>query len=302
MKPQSIRGFFDLHVHCGPEAIPRKYDFMELSELIAANGMGGAVIKSHFHSTAPWAYMAAVHGCNNLYGSLVLNHYVGGINPNAVLASLGIEYEGEPCLKVVWMPTSHAKGHYDMQIANGQEYDIPSEWTGGVPSRGRQKLIMIKPISIFEPETKERLHRVLDILAENDLVLATGHLTRDEVLYLVPEAVKAGVNKIILTHPVYKATGLSTEDLIELTRFEGVFVEQSYGLVLIDGLAISQIAEQIRIIGAERTVLTGDLGQKQSIDPPAGMREYFNLLMEEGIFASEIEQMVCANPRTLLDI
>ncbi len=302
MNKQNIKGCYDLHVHCGPEAIPRKYDFLEMSRCISESGMGGAVVKSHFHSTAPWAYMARVHGCGNLFGSIVLNHYVGGINPHAVLASLGVEYEGKSCLKVVWMPTSHAEGHYHMQISHGQEYDIPAEWTGGIPSRGRQKLSEIRPISIFDPETKERLHRVLSILAKNDLVLATGHLTGPEVKYLVPEAAKAGVRKIILTHPAYKATDLSTEELLELLRYEGVYVEQSYGLVLIDGLPVSRIAEQIRNIGPERTILTGDLGQKQTVDPPEGMQLYFELLKGEGITDGEIHQMACENPRFLLDI
>ena len=302
MDKKVIKYYFDLHVHCGPEAIPRKYDFLELSMLIKESNMSGAVVKSHFHSTAPWVYMAAAHGHSNLFGALVLNHYVGGINPHAVFASLGLEYQGKPCLKIVWMPTLHAKGHYDMQVKHGQEYDIPLEWTGNVPAKGRQKLSKIRPINIFEPKTNKKLHQVLEVLAENELILATGHLTRDEVLYLVPEAVKKGVKKIIITHPVYEATRLNTEDLLELVKFEGVYVEQSYALVLIDNLPISQIVQQIKSVGAKHTILTGDLGQKQIIDPPEGMEEYFELLINEGITASEIEEMVCHNPRFLLGI
>lgn len=278
MDKKVIKDYYDLHVHCGPEAIPRKYDFLELSRLIKGSNMSGAVVKSHFHSTAPWAYMAAAHGYSNLFGSLTLNHYVGGINPNAILASLGLEYQGKPCLKVVWMPTLHARGHYKMQLKHGQEYDIPSEWTGNVPAKGRQKLSKIQPISIFEKETNKKFQQVLDVIAQYNLILATGHLTREEVLYLVPQAVKKGVKKIIITHPVYEATGLSTEDLLELVKYQGVYVEQSYGLVLIDNIPIPQIAQQIKDIGPEHTILTGDLGQKQIIDPPEGMQEYLSYL------------------------
>jgi hypothetical protein len=165
MDSLAISGVYDLHLHCGPEAIPRKHDFLELSTVLKKSGMGGAVVKSHFHSTAPWAYMAAVHGEANLFGAITLNHYVGGINPDAVLGSLGIEFEGKPCLKVVWMPTLHSKGHIEMQLACGQLYDIPAEWTGGIISKGRQKLCDVEPITLFDEGVGDRLLKVLSIIA-----------------------------------------------------------------------------------------------------------------------------------------
>lgn len=300
MNKLSVKGALDLHLHCGPEAIPRKYDFIQLSRDLQKNQIGGAVIKSHFHSTAPWAYMAAVHGGKNLFGSIVLNHYVGGINPHALLASLGIELHGQSCLKVVWMPTLHAKGHIQMQINHGQIYDIPTEWTGGAISRGRQRLSTIEPITILGAAIKDKLLRVLDIIAENDLVLATGHLTREEVMYLVPLASSMGIKKIILTHPLYPSTGLSKEDMKDLIQYDGVYLEQSYGLVLIDGLPIREIVDHIKIIGAKKTILTSDLGQCQTIEPVEGIKEYIDLLVGSGISQEEIKQMIKINPKKLL--
>lgn len=293
---------YDLHIHCGPEAIPRKYDFLELGSKLKQGGMAGAVIKSHFHSTAPWAYMSMKYGHEDIFGSVVLNHYVGGINPHAILGSLGVQYRGRPCIKVVWMPTLHASGHLKMQMAQGQGYDIPTEWTDGAISPGRQELSSIEPITIFDRKNEENLLEVLQLIARYDLVLATGHLTREEVMYLVPKASAMGIKKVIVTHPIYPSTGLDVDDLLELIAYDGVYIEQSYGLVLIDGIPIEEIAEQIKLIGPSHTILTSDLGQCQTIEPAQGMQEYIKLLTGHGVDSEDIVKMLKTNPKYLLGI
>ena len=77
-------GAYDLHLHIGPEAIPRKYDAIQAGEALAQDGLAGAVLKSHYYSTAPFVQMARERGRGNVWGSLALNHYVGGLNPFAL--------------------------------------------------------------------------------------------------------------------------------------------------------------------------------------------------------------------------
>lgn len=294
-------GIWDLHVHCGPEAIPRQYDFLELARHLSGHGMG-AVAKSHFHSTVPWAWMAAKAGFPNLFGSVTLNHPLGGINPDAVRASLGLEWEGRPLLRIVWMPTLHAGGHIRMQKAHGQMFDVPAEWTGGVFSKGSQPLEGIRPIDIGEDRWREPLREVLRLIASNGIALATGHLTRREVLELVPLASSLGVERIILTHPAYHATGLTDEDLLKLTALPGVFAEQSYALMPVDGLSIGEIARMIRLVGPERTILSTDLGQIGGLSPAGGMARYLEMLREEGIPEGWLGRMSAENPAWLLGL
>lgn len=292
-------GVWDLHLHCGPEAIPRRYDFLELASHLQQHGMG-AVAKSHFHSTVPWAWMAAKAGTPSLLGSVTLNYPLGGINPDAVRASLGLEWEGRPLLRIVWMPTLHAKGHIEMQRAHGQRYDIPAEWTGGVFSRGSQLLDGIEPIHIRDARWQKPLREVLQLIAANDIALATGHLTRQEVLELVPLACSMGVKRVILTHPAYHATALTDGDLTELTALPGVFAEQSYALMPVDGLSIGEIARMIRLVGPEKTILSTDLGQISGLAPAEGMELYLQMLEKEGIPESWLRQMSVENPAWLL--
>ncbi len=296
-----IQGFYDMHLHCGPEPIPRKFDAVTLGKVCAEAGMAGIVAKSHFYSTVPMAAISNTYGAGNVWGSVTLNHYVGGLNPDAVRGSLGLNRDGVPLLRVVWMPTVHAAAHLQTQAAAGCSYDIPSEWTGGVPAAGRQPISAIEPITILDERVTPRLTEILDIIAANRIVLATGHLSREEVFYLVALAKQRGVEKIILTHPMYKTTRLTAEDCAKLTtQYEGVYAEQSYGLVLIDQLAMQEVVAYIKAVGPEKTILTTDLGQPKLVSPPEGMAQYIQALAEHGISPQDIFTMGCKLPQRLI--
>src|SRR5262245_65565479 len=72
----------------------------------AARGFAGLVMKNHFEGTASRARLAAqVAGGLKVYGGLVLNRYVGGVNPHAVDAALRLG------ARVIWMPTLDAACH-----------------------------------------------------------------------------------------------------------------------------------------------------------------------------------------------
>ena len=129
-----VSGAVDLHVHCGPEGIPRRYDAVSLARHARESGLAGAVVKSHMAATGSWAQMAHRVTGFRLHGSVALNHYVGGINPAAVRGALGPSEDGEPYLKVVWLPTVHAAAHITARRREGEQYDIPPEWCGGAVS------------------------------------------------------------------------------------------------------------------------------------------------------------------------
>lgn len=292
----------DMHIHCGPEPIPRKFDCLGLSRELKAYDMGGAVIKSHFYSTVPFAALSDIYAEGNLWGSIVLNHYVGGINPDVIRGSLGQKRNGVSLLRVVWMPTMHAESHLKMQMEHGQVFDIPAEWTGGDKAGGSRKIEEITPINILAPEVQDNLKEVLSLIAANDIVLATGHLSRDEVFYLVPLAKEMGVKKIILTHPVYEATGLTVDEIAELCAIDGIYAEISYGLMPIDNLPLEVIAEPILKLGPEKIILTTDLGQPKQITPPEGMQKFLEALAGLGISEEALQKMAAENPAYLLGI
>ena len=59
-------------------------------------------------------------------------------------------------------------------------------------------------------------------------MLATGHLSADEVAWLLGEAQSAGVRRLLLTHPTYTVPAMSAAQVAELTA-PGGYAEVTAG-------------------------------------------------------------------------
>src|SRR5437762_12588865 len=107
----SLAGVIDLHAHVAPETtlfnFKRSLDAIEAAQIARIYGMRGLVFKEHYTETASWAYLVSqiVPGIE-LFGGIVLNRAVGGINPVAVEA-MALSNGGRG--KVVYMPTVDAE-------------------------------------------------------------------------------------------------------------------------------------------------------------------------------------------------
>ena len=296
-----VTGAIDLHVHCGPEGIPRRFDPVSLAEHVKHSRLGGAVLKSHVTSTGSWAEIAHRLAGTRLHGSIVLNHYVGGINPMAVRGALGPETDGKPYLKVVWLPTVHAAAHLNARHHEGEAYDIPPEWCGGTVSNLALSIDQVEPINVLAPELQQSLDDVLRLVAQHDLVLATGHVGRDEVFHTVDRAQKLGVQKIIVTHPCYDPPALDTDDLRTLAA-SGAYVELSYILIDLGIVTLAETADIMRRVGAARTILSTDMGQVDRVTPAEGLAKFGSGLLAHGVPLEDINTSMKDNPRNLLSL
>src|SRR5579863_4862990 len=103
---QDLKGIIDTHVHCDPDSAPRSVDCLEAARLAHDAGMRGLLFKNHYEPTVQIAYIISkVVPDIQLFGGIVLNRSVGGINPEAVTQAA--TFKGGFC-KVVWMPTFDA--------------------------------------------------------------------------------------------------------------------------------------------------------------------------------------------------
>ncbi len=298
-KDYDVAGAVDLHVHCGPEGIPRRFDALSLARHVEQSGLGGAVLKSHMAATGSWAQMAHDATGVRLHGSVVLNHYVGGINPAAVRGALGPSAHGEPYLKVVWLPTVHAAAHLTARHHEGERYDIPPEWCGGTVSSLARPLDEIDPINVLAAHLRPPLDEVLRIAADHDLVLATGHAGRDEVFYVMERADALGVRKVIVTHPCYDPPAIGVRELVELAA-AGAYIELSFILVDMGLVSFAETATIFRRVGAGRTVLSTDVGQVDRVAPAEGLAKLGAGLLAEGIPREDLDAAMRGNPRFLV--
>ncbi len=273
-----VQGSIDMHVHHAPDAHTLRWgDASQIATQAEKMGMRAIVLKNHDYPTAPLASILNQYIHNlTVFGSLSLNYAVGGLNPSAVETSalLGA--------KVIWMPTSSSANRREKRGLGGG-------------------------IKILDEDGKivPAVRQILDIVKSYDMVLATGHIGREEVFALVDEARERGITKIVITHPLDTRTGakLSIEEQQQMTR-KGAFVEHCFGdtMPAAHRLDPMMIVEAVRAVGAEHCILSTDLGQDFNPSPAEGMRMMVATLVKCGLSAEEIEVMIKTNPAKLLGL
>ena len=286
-----VRQFIDLHVHIGPEILPRKYTVQTLVDAEEGN-IAGMALKSHFYPTIPLIKSVADTKRLILVGSITLNNYVGGLNADAIYASATLS----SLPLIVWFPTINAQ-----QFVNTSRYEIPPEWVGkNFVSRLSTE---VRGITILDKRNlSSSAVKVLEAIKENNCVLATGHLAVGETMLLVEKAVEMGITRIIITHPIYQRIGMDVRMQQALAMMDGVYIEHNYAMYLVDKILIGTIAEQIKAVGAAKCIISSDMGQCNSPSPSEGLREFCRLLLAEGITEEELRLMGEINPRKLLGL
>lgn len=286
-----LRGAVDLHIHAAPDVVPRRLDDIELATAAREAGMAAIVLKSHHMLTADRAQLAekAVPGVR-VFGGLALNlPACGGLNPEAVKVAIRMG------ARIIWLPTLSAANH----IAG-----IRTKVTGnlGVMSQGFKP----QPVPVLGADgaVRPELQEILGLIAEADIILATGHLAVPEIQTVVSAAREAGVRKILVNHPDLWLVGMGVEDQRELAA-QGAMLELCIRTVTAGhqaGATPQATAELIRAVGPAHVVMATDYGQTESPPPVEGMRWYIAQMLECGIPADEIVTMIRANPSRLLGL
>lgn len=287
-----LKGAIDPHVHSGPSIAPRGIDHLELAKAASAAGFAAVVTKDHDYSGVMTAALISKHYpelTTKIYSSIVLNNVVGGFNPYAV------EHTAAMGGKIVWLPTLAAENHL--------RWEKTSNW---VHPASTQKMRPATGIPVLDGNrvVRDEVKEVLDIIAKNDMVLASGHLHVSETWLVFEEAKRRGVGRMVLTHPedIVDAT---TNDVSGLAKM-GAFVEHSLCMFIEGSKFKTCSAEDLRRLidaaGVDQTVLCSDLGQTGTIGPIEGFRKGIRLCMDLGYDDDQIRKMVSSNTARMLGI
>jgi hypothetical protein len=288
-----VRGAYDMHVHIAPDTVERIIDDVGLAERCLELGLAGFQLKSHYTSTAERAKVVrrAVPGVE-VFGAVTLNRAVGGMNP------LAVEIAAREGARTVWLPTVDSLnemtgGH---ELAPGAK---PPVWMR-LQQELREQGVHIEPIRVLDdggallPETEA----VLDSVARHELVLATGHLSRDEIFAVVDAAVARGIATIVVTHPEFPAQDIGIDDQRKLAA-KGALLERCFTTPHTGKVTWERVFDAIRATGPEHSVLSTDLGQV--FNPPVedGLALMADRLLEAGFDEEEIRTMAVTNTRRL---
>jgi len=277
----SLAGVIDFHCHTGPDVTPRSMNDMQLVRVAKQVGMRGVVLKNHYTMTADRAELAMQEvGGIEVFGGIVLNRSVGGINAEAIRRM--IQFEGRRG-KVVWLPTKDAENNFENPP--GPRRFVP------VVKRG-------KPVA--------ELAEVFQIVAQNHLVLETGHSSPAESLIIIRAAKEAGVKNIVVTHAMMLG---ATIDQMKQMATMGAVIEccwQPGGLAGAKStgnpVSVNAFLHAIQAVGAEHFIIDSDLGQKTNPVHTDGMRAFIAALSSGGLSGHDINLIARQNPAELLGL
>ena len=280
-----LTGSIDMHVHFAPALQERRQTALETALTARDHGMRGLVLKNPHYPSGPLASLVSELVPEvATFGSICLEYECGGLNPYAVesAAKLGA--------KVVWMPVFCSKNSIGLVNGKGR-LQIRGEGISLIDSKGRLLL---------------EITEILRIIKEYNLVIATGHVSAQEIIALVEEAKQIGIDKIVVTHATsdfLSETILKPEERRMLAR-EGVFIEYTAWEILPQCGKVNpqETATDITNTGAEHCIMSTDCGGLERSTTAEGMREFISTMLESGLTEEEVTFMVKTNPAKLLGL
>ena len=288
-KVSPAAGVIDMHVHSHPDVFGRNMDDIDVAQLAKVRGMRGIVLKNHISETASRAalVMKVVPGVE-IFGGIVLNKAVGGINPDAVEWMHRV-YGNRG--KVVWLPTFESDKHVK---------------TFGKPT---DKGIVVAPNGQVTPE----MEAILKIIARENLVLATGHVHPEEIVAVVRRGRELGVKNMLITHGFTNVPGLTMAQAKQVADM-GAVIEVCFLQFLAGPNAplaflthwtqvnAKNVATAVKEIGAKSLIISSDLGQSANMTHPDGIEAAIAAMRKENISDADIDVMMRKNPARLLGL
>ncbi|MGH8984960.1 MAG: DUF6282 family protein [Acidimicrobiia bacterium] len=288
-----LDGAVDLHCHSGPSPFPRRIDHVEAARQADSVRMRAIVVKSHHHSTVMDVKAMAEQlrdTTAQIFGGIALNAQVGGLNPSAV--DMALKLGG----KIVWFPTISSSRHIEHQTAH-PDLKFPQ---ATVPLRKQTPIDITTKDGDVRPEVVE----ILRSIAEAGAVVSGGHMGPDQIGILLDAARRAGVTRMLVSHPEYVIEA-SREQVVAYAE-AGALIEHC--LCMYDDESefyhwdTQALKGWIDLVGADHTSLGSDLGQKDNPLPTAAFRKILGRLHDCGVSEADLRKMVRDNPARLLGL
>jgi hypothetical protein len=283
-----VAGGYDLHVHVGPDIPTRQTDDVSLARRCAETGQAGFALKSHYTSTAERARVVSgiVPGVR-IIGTVTLNRGVGGMN------AIAVELAAREGARIVWMPT------FDSPAETAGRHDpeqgvTPPAWAA-LQRELRELGLPVDPVEVTDDEGRllATTREVLRTIARNDLVLATGHLARDDTLALIEGAFEEGVEHVVITHPEFPCQDFSIEDQVAFAE-RGCLLERCLSTPLSGKTTFEHVFEGVRAVGIEKNFFSSDFGNPHYPPVEDGLSLWADYLLEGGFDEDEVREMIVA--------
>ena len=273
-----IAGLMDTHVHTAPDVFGRALDDEEACILYRDRGLEALVLKNHVLPTADRAWFARKHVTGlKIFGGVVLNSPVGGINPDAVNWMWRMQGGFG---RVVWFPTFDSDNHVK------HFKDAPE----GIKVVGADGKVL--------PAVRD----VLKICATQKLIVHTGHLSPTEALAVIEAGRDMGVEHMVVTHAQFEVVNMTFDQMkkaasmgakLELCAMGPLMGPEAHMAWMRNWrrVKVEETAAAVKEVGAQNFILATDLGQTGNPSPADGLQLFVVDLMGAGLSKDQIMTM-----------
>lgn len=279
----------DTHCHGGSDPMERLLLEDDIGMDYTEAGMRAMVIKTWYTPSA--SRNALVQKAVNRYaearglrptlcfGGIVLNYSVGGFNIEAVKKCLGF-----PGMKYVWMPMVDSYHHRRV---------VYDDWSGyGLSFLDERRRVI--------PEVQD----ILRLIADHDLVLASGHYPYEDTAILIEEARRLGVQRIEVVHPAHIHSKHTIAQMKEQAARGAKLMLSGLGAMAFPLHESGPLyaARIVKEVGPENLVYGSDFGQLQNFPHIVANRWMIKLLLAYGCTKEEIRTVFQVTPARLLGL
>ncbi|MFK7860974.1 MAG: DUF6282 family protein [Granulosicoccus sp.] len=291
-----LLGAVDGHVHACPHINDRCLDVFQAVRDAAEAGMHAIGLMDNFANSSGLAALAnreLAHLGVQVFGGLIMEPPAGGVSADAVRIALEYGYGANDGARFISFPTHHTR--YTAQLEGRPDGYINRCFH--VPDNG--------PLSISTIE-------ILDLIAQAEVVLNTGHLSAREAVRLTTVARERGIHRIVVPANHFdKDTIKALCALDAYVEFSFFFVSHATdaGLTHVDSerhtvprIAAADMAKLISDAPDDQVILSGDCGVFLLPPPVEGLREFLLLMSSCGLPQLSLQRMVRENPMKLFGL
>jgi Family of unknown function (DUF6282) len=289
-----VRGGYDLHVHVAPDVPARIVDDVTLAYRFGETGLAGFGLKSHYTSTAERAQVVSrlVPGVQAI-GTITLNWAVGGMN------ALAVEIAAREGARIVWLPTVDSPAETAGRTEPEPGDKVPL-WAK-LQHELRRLGFSVEPVPVRDgdgallPETRA----VLQTIARHGMILATGHLGREDIFAVVDGALEEGVGTIVVTHPEFPAQDFSIDEQVALAD-KGCLLERCLSTPLSGKTTFEHVFEGVRATNG-RNFFSSDFGNPDYPEVEDGLALWADHLLDAGFGEDEVRELIVVQSRRLAE-
>lgn len=289
-----LEGAIDVHVHSNPtQGNGFVLDDFELVQEYEEAGLAGVCIKCHEFGSFFRAQLAQKYAVKTdafkVYGSVVLNEQVGGINPVAAESAI------ECGAKIVYFPTYCARHQHDIWTGD-MCYPMYSEEL----LSGMCKTYDPQGLSVFDEEGQllPQVYEVLEIIRDANVAVASGHLSNREGLALFKAAKEMGIKKMISQHIDWRTSEMSIPMQRVMAEL-GVKLEKSFYEFDPDR-SMKSFARNVGI-GPENYLMSSDQGMFPALRALRGYACNVQEHLNGGVPADDLRIMLHDVPEFLME-